>query len=1201
MNQHIRNITYIIVIFLCGILALIYEKGFFAEISEKNIAQHTQRYIDNIISEIDDITLDITNDIEAEKDLWELDYNNKFLIFITSSKSLKYWNNNRICSENIPFSSDITCKYIDNAWFLYKSVTVNQYRVDVLFNIKNSYSINNKYFNNDKTRHTKLSYYSISETFKEDYSIAYSKDKQPIFYFNKVGLNDHNKLHSTLSSVFFMLLYLITLIFFSAWHSNTKVNLISLCTFAAIYFVLIYCFKFVPIYYMTEFFSYEIFLAENFSCKIGILALAASFWIVFCYTASKQITYFEPNKIQTVSIVVILLFTFYIILQAYINVVKTIPVNLQFYRIRRFDSISLWIFSIFIFFVAGWVRLSFAGMISFRKKTKKHKYPFFALGLCIPIIIKAPLPLLSGAILLIVIDLIIKRKDKFGRFKFINMLVIVVIMSLAVTTVTEYYNSELNEAHKKDLLHSLPTPLLYERDYIIEEYLVNIWDRMKQDKVLADTKIIKSNTAKYYTNYLRKNYFNNKLKEYDMQVIVCTPDNYLNIEGYTASPNCYEYFNNRLYKEGKRIKNTGFYWQNNNNGRVSYLGWLKILEGTYMETSIIIELESPILTEGRGYPEILRDNASIYSALPEHNSFARYSNGKLINSIGEYIYPPNDKWLGDFDDSYKRVDFDYNTNYCRETSKGHYVVITEEKTTLIHSLYAYIYNFLMIYLSFLIIHIFTHKHKIVIQNSISNNIRFTIFSILLFCFTVIGTISLLYPINLYKDNQNNIITQKSESFLNTLTIELQDVSDINNVSRSYLQNLLQTLSNILSNDIHIYDLNGKLYTSSRPQLFKYKLQSNIISPNAYKTLKYENISSHVFDEKIGNNEYKAGYYLISNADEDPIAYINIPFFSSQLDLRKNIADLIVLLFNIYIIIIFFVVIFTFIFVNRITKPLLIIQDGLSRMRLGSNDKLEYKSKDEIGELVNKYNEMVDELNVSAQHLAKSEREVAWKSMARQIAHEIKNPLTPMKLSIQYLARTKSVSPDKFDDYFDKTANTLIEQIDNLSNIATSFSTFAKISDGEEEPIQVNERLLNIITLYEQSGSKITYHKPSKEYIVVIDKDHFRQIFNNLIKNALQAIPKDRNGEISVFINENKNMLNINVKDNGAGIKEEMRDKIFQPNFTTKNSGMGLGLAISQKMAKNAGGNITFISEEGKGTTFIVSLPITNITEETPDI
>ena len=490
-----------------------------------------------------------------------------------------------------------------------------------------------------------------------------------------------------------------------------------------------------------------------------------------------------------------------------------------------------------------------------------------------------------------------------------------------------------------------------------------------------------------------------------------------------------------------------------------------------------------------------------------------------------------------------------------------------------------------------------HKFKLRFQRSISNDIRITIYGVLLLSLIFVGTASVLFPLNIYKQNQENMIREKSESFLYSISRDLSGVNHIHNVSQAALQNMLTGLSNTLYKDVHIYDLDGKLYASSRPQLFNKKLQGQLMNPIAFNALHHNNLMDIVQVESIGENEYTSSYFLISNSSEEALAYINIPFFNAQQDLSKSIYDYLLLLPNIYLLPIILVIILTYFSVTTITKPLLFIQEGLEQMKLGSNEKIDYQRDDEIGHLVDKYNIMVDELNASVQQLARSEREVAWQRMARQIAHEIKNPLTPMKLSIQHLARTKTASPERFDEFFNKTAHTLIEQIDNLSNIATSFSTFAKISDGTPELFNLNERLDKVITLFKQSGNNIHFEESPDAIHILIDKDHFIQIFNNLIKNAIQAVPDDRSAEIKISLQKEAEKVNILVCDNGCGIDKAMEDKIFQPNFTTKNSGMGLGLAISQKMTNNAGGEISFRNNPEEGTTFIVSLPISNMNDE----
>jgi nitrogen fixation/metabolism regulation signal transduction histidine kinase len=244
-------------------------------------------------------------------------------------------------------------------------------------------------------------------------------------------------------------------------------------------------------------------------------------------------------------------------------------------------------------------------------------------------------------------------------------------------------------------------------------------------------------------------------------------------------------------------------------------------------------------------------------------------------------------------------------------------------------------------------------------------------------------------------------------------------------------------------------------------------------------------------------------------------------------------------------------------------------------------------------LVTQYNRTVDELEQSARLLAKSERESAWKSMARQIAHEINNPLTPMKLSIQQLQRRKNMEDENFDEYFKNTTVMLVEQIDNLSRIAGTFSDFARMPEANLTQVDVSAILQSVVQLFANNKEQIEIRYTGETDItpVLADAKQLMQVFNNLIKNAIQAIPQHRKGVIEVSLKHREQSLLIAIADNGKGVSQDIWDKMFVPNFTTKAQGMGLGLAISKKMIEQLGGSISFQTEEGKGSTFFVDIPL----------
>jgi nitrogen fixation/metabolism regulation signal transduction histidine kinase len=236
--------------------------------------------------------------------------------------------------------------------------------------------------------------------------------------------------------------------------------------------------------------------------------------------------------------------------------------------------------------------------------------------------------------------------------------------------------------------------------------------------------------------------------------------------------------------------------------------------------------------------------------------------------------------------------------------------------------------------------------------------------------------------------------------------------------------------------------------------------------------------------------------------------------------------------------------------------------------------------------------MVKELQKSQNALAQIERETAWKEMAKQVAHEIKNPLTPMRLSLQHLEYAMMRKDDNLQEKITKTIKLLIRQIDSLSSMAEEFSSFAKMPEPKMEHINFKEVLQDAVLLMEREmGYTIALSMPDQNIIMLADPHQLGRIFNNLFKNALQAIPEGKKPEVSVLVTLKSQRVYMEVADNGKGIPEELHDKIFSPNFSTKNSGMGLGLAISKKIVEQFGGKISFVSLVDKGTTFSLSFPV----------
>ncbi|HAQ39330.1 MAG TPA: hypothetical protein DCQ58_12560, partial [Saprospirales bacterium] len=259
-----------------------------------------------------------------------------------------------------------------------------------------------------------------------------------------------------------------------------------------------------------------------------------------------------------------------------------------------------------------------------------------------------------------------------------------------------------------------------------------------------------------------------------------------------------------------------------------------------------------------------------------------------------------------------------------------------------------------------------------------------------------------------------------------------------------------------------------------------------------------------------------------------------------------------------------------------------------------------QNEDEIGALITIYNEMIIKLGDNARLMAKIERDSAWKEMAQQVAHEIKNPLTPLKLNIQYLESKVGSNPELAPQLIAQLAPSLIEQIDNLSQIASEFSNFAQLPDARNEKLNLNDIVKKVHDFFrkrEDMSFKLTL--PINDVLVFADKNHMVRILNNVIKNAIQAIPEDRPGQISIDLYRQESNAVIKVSDNGTGIPEDMREKVFSPNFTTKSSGTGLGLAIAINMLESFGGRIYFETIENEGSDFFIEIPLMRFEDNFP--
>lgn len=402
---------------------------------------------------------------------------------------------------------------------------------------------------------------------------------------------------------------------------------------------------------------------------------------------------------------------------------------------------------------------------------------------------------------------------------------------------------------------------------------------------------------------------------------------------------------------------------------------------------------------------------------------------------------------------------------------------------------------------------------------------------------------------------------------------------------------IHELADIHNLEINIYGLNGKLLKSSKASFSVDKVAPPI--PNYVLKLVQSSVEKRYVDIKTVNGlKNRSSYSQIKDDKFKPLGILNIPYVEDDGFYETELQQFLLRLSQVYSFMLIIAFALAYFLASYITKSLKTISDKINETSLNQkNEKIVIEANSrEINSLINAYNKMVDKLEDSATMLAQSEREQAWREMAKQVAHEIKNPLTPMRLTVQSFQRKFDANDPELKQKLNDYSKTLIQQIDTMSAVASAFSNFASM------PAQQNETL-NVVQVVELAldifNEDFVVFKSNKEYVISkIDRTQLIRIITNLVKNAIQSIPDEQEEKhVLVSVNEVENDVIITVEDNGIGIESNNIEHVFEPKFTTKTSGMGLGLGIIKNIIENYKGTITFETELGKGTTFFVSLPI----------
>lgn len=1147
------------------------------------------------------------------------------VLMTTSADSVIFLSHNALPVNHLQLPEYTDAIYLmGNGWYYIQSDTLNDKTFWVFSLVQKQYRYKNKFLRNEFNRIFQTpSFFQISDNsaVENGFQIYNQDDEFVLSLVVPDGADltwERNRalLLSILFAVFSMILiFAIISWFFLRPHNKGRPAWIILSGFfLAMLFVrfIMFYWQIPNVFYQLELFSASHYAASYLIPSLGDMLLNIVFSFVFIAvsflyfntTQSQSLHLRKTSRFFKYALVLVLLFltsavSYFVVYSIESLVVHSslnLNVNFIFYPdiyhvVGFFIIIGLMAF--FHFFVAVIVRIIEKTGYFEESANKFLIFIFwFLVALTGKFILKENYWLWVSLSAFALVSIYGARK---GSSALARLLISFFLYSMVATWALQVFNTEKEKAHRQNVALRIAT----EQDPIAEFMFHEIQEDLFTDYQLNELIQVDPYDEEIILEYLKSIYFTDFWARYDIQLTVCAPGEFLLFPAFDAEMECDEYF--RFYAEdfGRSTMNPALIYLDNNTGRNSYLVMIPIIiNGPPQRTyTLYLEFESRFIPKELGFPELLVDEQIDITRNLGNYSYAIYKDGILTHKFGSFFYSIHAGSYIQSDDTFVLFERDGFSHLLFNRDEDTQIIVSKPRQSMLEKVapfsYIFILSLITIFIFWVVVQLFNNGFNVSLN--FKKRLQITIIAIVLVSVVAIGSASAWFIFNIYKNKNEAIINEKAHSILIEMENHFSAEPSLGEEHDLYLSQLLMRLSHIFFTDINIFSPSGYLISSSRSKVFNEGLISPLIHPLAFYHLKVSGKSLFVHNERIGMLEYLSAYVPLRNINGDLIAYINLPYFAQQSELRNEISFFLVAFINIYLLLLLLSVVIAFFISNYVTRPLQIIRDSISRLSIGkTNEKISWEREDEIGQLVSEYNRMIDELAVSAELLARSERESAWREMAKQVAHEIKNPLTPMRLNVQYLQKAWKDKVDDWDERLERFTKTMVEQIDNLTIIAGEFSDFAKMPVAKNESIQITTFIPEVIDLYKGFDKvNIEYHPDNSEGkpCVMADRKQLLRVFNNLIKNAIQAYGKTDVAQINISSAVQSNYCRIEVKDFGEGISDDFKKNIFQPYFTTKTAGMGLGLAMVRSIIDSFGGHISFESQKGQGTSFIIRLPL----------
>ena len=714
--------------------------------------------------------------------------------------------------------------------------------------------------------------------------------------------------------------------------------------------------------------------------------------------------------------------------------------------------------------------------------------------------------------------------------------------------------------------------LSIDRDITLELELRTVENQIASDVLIASLSLL-DNTNSVVLNRILDYYMSRLSQDYDISVFILNPDN--------TTQQGVDYVNSRI-EEGKPIfDNSRFLYSTTSKGHSRYAALFTFYNSSYGPSHMLLEVEPKANKDDRGFSTLLGYSSPGKITIPARYSYAKYDSGTLTSYRGSYPYVRHlSKDLLEEMSSEQRSYLvrDSYSHFVNKISDDEIIVISRPKTPDSSYLLDFIFVALIAYAALSIMALSRKRRPVMERTYYKTRVTTILIASLVLTMVTMALVSVLFVYRRNDANRHTMMVDRISSIQNLLESRCRNVRDFSELSSQDFTSTLESVSDMTASDIMLYTPAGVAFKSTTQEVLDNMLFGSRIDEGAYRRIAYEGSRYYIERDLLNGHRYYSLYAPVYNEAGQMLAIASSPYIASNYDFETEAIIHTIAILCVFLILMFIARILIGNIVDRMFKPLSELGSKMGASDVDSLEYLEYDRDDEITTLVQSYNKMVSDLSDSTRKLAQAERDKAWSGMARQVAHEIKNPLTPMKLQLQRLIRLKQKGDPHWQDIFDEMAKVVLDHIDILSETANEFSTFAKLYTQESTPIDLDAVLMEEIAMFDNKENIQINYMGLKDAVAMGPKPQLTRVFVNLISNAIQAVEEQGGGTVQIALRNSSSgdgFYDIVFEDSGPGVASENVDKLFTPNFTTKSSGTGLGLAISRSILEKCGARISY--------------------------